>query len=141
MQIRQINSRNIKTTPDSHPWRYFYQIHTEGCGSCVNVRSLSVKTHSISCLCENLPQARSTSAHTSYRLFVPFDVSPAGQAGRHVPSQAGQLVLEEASKTEQHGAQEQVLLLGFAAGRPEPAHGQEGAEGLGGRLVPHKELH
>lgn len=82
---------------------------------------------------------RSKLAH-SYRLFVSFDVCKAGEAASHVHSQTGQLVFEEPHQTEQHTSQEQVLPLSLTVRWPEPAHSQEGAQGLGWQLVPHKDL-
>lgn len=74
----------------------------------------------------------------SYQLFVSLDASVTGQAGDQVQNQTGHLISKKTHQTQQHGSQEQVFLLGLAIG-PEPEHGQEGAEGLGGGLVPHKE--
>lgn len=77
----------------------------------------------------------------SYRLFVHFGVSLAGQTSGQVLGQTGEFVFEEPPQTEQCRSQEQVFFFGFTARWPEPAHGQKGAEDLGWRLVPHEELH
>lgn len=76
----------------------------------------------------------------SYQSLVPFYVTLAGQAVFHIQCQAIQLDFQEASKAEQHRSQEEILLLSFTAGRPEPAHGQQGAQGLSRGLVLHEEL-
>lgn len=78
----------------------------------------------------------------SYRWLVPLAVFLAArglQAGVGVGGGAGQLALEQPSQTQQRRAQEHVPPLGLRAGRPEPAHGQQGAQGAGGRAVPPEE--